>query len=155
MSQRSRKPCRKRGGAVRNPALALNWLDQNGAGSRANRRLHRVDIAEGNRVEAFDLRTKTLEIFGIARRGDCRERASVKSPGKSDDSELFRMSAGRLIFARCLDRAFDGFRARIGEKHVVREADLDEAPGQTFRFRDLKQIGDMPDFRALFMERVK
>ena len=65
------------------------------------------------------------------------------------------MSARRVIFARRLDRAFDGFRSGIGEKYVVGETDLDEAPGQTFRLWDLEQIGGMPDFRALLMERLE
>ena len=122
---------------------------------RTYRGLRRLEIAEGNRVEALDPGTKAFEVFGIARRGDRRERASVKSPGKSDNVEFFRMSARRVIFARRLDRAFDGFRSGIGEKYVVGETDLDEAPGQTFRLWDLEQIGGMPDFRALLMERLE
>ena len=154
MSQSSRSPRRNRGGADADPAFALNWFDQDCAGLRADRGIRRLDIAEGNCVEALDLRTEALEIFGIASRSDCRERASVKSPRESDDAELFRMAARRLIFARRLDRPFDCFRSGIGEKHEVGETDLDEAPGQTFRLRDFEQIGGVPNFRALLMERL-
>jgi hypothetical protein len=98
---------------------------------------------------------ETVEVFGIAGRGDRRERAAVKSSGKSDDAELFRVSARSVVFARRLNRAFDGFRSGIGEKYVVGETNLDEAPGQAFGLRDLEEIGGMPDFRALLMQRLE
>src|SRR5580700_2690976 len=106
----STQEARRRGA---DPAFALNRFDQDCAGLRTDRGLHRLDIAERHRVEALDPGTEALEIFGIARRGDRRERASVKRPGESDDAVLFRMPAHRLIFARGLDRAFDGFRSGI------------------------------------------
>src|SRR5579875_2232457 len=57
-----------------------------------------------------------------------------------------------MIFARSLDGAFDGLRARIGEKHVIGEARSDETLGEALRLGDLKQIGRMPQFGALFIE---
>src|ERR1700738_1434375 len=81
------------------PAFALNRFDQDCAGLRTNRGLRRFDIAEGHRVEALNPGTEALEIFGIARRGDRRECPSMKSPGESDDAELFRTVGRRLIFA--------------------------------------------------------
>src|ERR1700730_4133155 len=135
------------------PALALNRFGQDGAGLRTDCGLRRLDIAEGNRVEALDSGTEALEMIRIARRSDRREGASMKCPGESNDAELFGMSARRLILARCFDGAFDGFRSGIGEKYVVGESDLDEAPGQAFRLWDLEQIGGVPDFRALLIER--
>src|ERR1700730_14474711 len=118
------------------PAFALNRFDQDCAGLRTDRGLHRLDIAERHRVEALDPGTEALEIFGIARRRDRRECPPMKSPGESDDAELFRMAAPRLIFARRLDGALDGFCSGIGEKYVVGETHLGEAAGQTVRFVD-------------------
>ena len=53
--------------------LALDRLDQNGGGFRANRCFQRLHITERNLVEAFDLRSETFEIFQLTTGGNRRQ----------------------------------------------------------------------------------
>ena len=46
-------------------ALALDRLDQDRAGLRADRRLDRLEIAEGNLVEAVERGPKPSRYFGL------------------------------------------------------------------------------------------
>src|SRR5208337_4004726 len=56
ITQRPQK-VRRRGADA---ALALNRLNQNGAGLRTDRGFHRLDVAKGNRVETWDLGPEAL-----------------------------------------------------------------------------------------------
>ena len=117
-------------------ALALDRLDQDGAGLRADRGLDRFQVAELDIVEAFERRAETFEIFLISSRRDGGDGAPVERALEGDDAEFFRMSARRLIFARRLDRAFDGFGAGIGEERVIGETDFAQARGETLGLRN-------------------
>ena len=98
----------------------------------------------GSLVEPLDLGAETVEIFGVAARGERRERASVKGAFESDQTEALRRAIGGVEFSRGLDRAFNRLGSGIGEENEIGEGRLDEPPGQLFGLWNLIKIGDMP-----------
>ena len=105
-------------------ALAHDRLDQYGGGFGRDRALGRFDIAERHMVEAFDDRTKAVEIFFLSAGSERRQGAAVECALKGNDAVAFRRAIRRLIFARHLDRAFHRLGAGIAEEHHVGKAGI-------------------------------
>ena len=68
-------------------ALALDRLDQDRRGLRADRRLRRLQVAERHLVEAVDLRAEAFEVFLLAAGGERRQRAAVEGAFEGDDAK--------------------------------------------------------------------
>ena len=135
-----------------NAALALDGLDQNGAGLGADRRLDRLEIAERNLVEAVDRRTEAVEIFRIAASGDGRQRAAVEGAFEGDHAVAFRRSIHRIPLARHLDRQFDRLRARIAEEYQVGESRVGQSVGKILGLRNFEQVGGQPQLLRLLRQ---
>ena len=105
-------------------ALALDRLDHDGADARPDRRLDGGKIANRDLVEPIDLRPEAFDIFGLAARGDGRERASMEGALEGQDAIALGMAADRLALARHLDRRLVGFGAGIGEEDEIGEGRL-------------------------------
>jgi len=61
-----------------------------------------------------------------------------------DQAIALGMPANRMVLARGLDRAFQRFGARIGEKDHVGKGLLDQTAGQPLAFRNAVKVGDVP-----------
>ena len=109
-----------------------------------DRRLHGVEIAERDLIEAVDLGTKALDVFKVAASGERRQRAPVKRALEGDEAIALGSAIGRVKLARSLDRAFNGLGARIGEEHAIGESGVDKPAGQRLGLRNLEEIGYMP-----------
>ena len=81
-------------------ALALDRLDQDRGGGRADRALDRREVAERHLVEAFDHRAEALEIFLLAAGRERRERAAVERALEGDDAHALGRAVDRMEFAR-------------------------------------------------------
>ena len=134
-------------------ALALDRLDQDRARLRTNGLFQSLMIAEGHLIKAVNGRAEAFEIFLVAAGRDGRQRAPVEGPFKSDDPVFFRMSAGGLIFARHFDRQFHRLGAGIGEEDEIRERFVDKTLRQPLAFRDLEEIGRVPELFGLLRQR--
>ena len=135
-------------------ALALHGLDHDRRGLRADRLLHRIEVAERDLVEALDRRAEPFEIFLLAAGGDGRKRTAVERAFESDDAIALGLAAGVLVFACHLDRALDSFRAGVCEECDVGEARLAQPVGEPLAVRHLVEIGDVPDLAELLGHRL-
>ena len=154
VAQRAQAPQEVRRRSTLHAALALDRLDQERAGSRADRGLHGVEVAGRDLVEAVDLRPEALDVFGLSAGGDRRQRAPVKGAFESHDAVSLGMAADRLALARHLDRRLVGLGARIGEEDQIGEGRLGQPPRQTLAFRDLEEIGGVPELAGLGRQRL-
>jgi hypothetical protein len=64
------------------------------------------------------------------------------------------MSADRLALARHLDRGLVGLCARIPEERQIREGRVDQPPSEPLAFGHLEQVRGVPEFAALFDQRL-
>ena len=62
----------------------------------------------------------------------------------------FGIAVGRVVLPRNLDGGLIGLGSGIGEEHHVGEAVVDEPLRQTFAFRNLVQVGGVPELSRLF-----
>ena len=126
-------------------ALALDRLDQDRRGLRADRRLERLEVAERHLVEAFDLRPKAFEVFRLAAGGERRQRAAVEGALEGDDAKALGPAVHIVIAARRLDGAFDRLGAGIAEEHAVGEGRRDELLAELALAGNLEDVGDVPE----------
>ena len=131
----------------------MDRLDQDRRGLTVIARLGRLQIAERHLIEAFHHRTKAFEIFFLSAGGERGQRAAMERALEGDDAVALRPSARRLVFARGLDRAFHRLGAGIAEEHHVRKACIAQPPGDALGFRDLIEIGDVPQLLRLLGQR--
>ena len=134
-------------------AFAHQRLDQDRGGLGPDGALDRFQIAERHMIEAVDLRAKTVEIFLLAGGGERRQRAAVEGTLECDDAIALGLAARRLVFARHLDRAFHRLGAGIAEECVVGKACLAQPFCGALALRNLVEIGDVPDFSGLLLQR--
>src|SRR5690242_6331918 len=69
----------------RDPALTLDWLDQDRGGFRGNGRAHRFEIVERDLLESFNRRLESFLYFFLPSGGDARQRAFVERVDRRDD----------------------------------------------------------------------
>ena len=134
-------------------AFALQRLDQDARGVRADRLLDGFEIAEQHLVEAIHRRPETFEIFRRAGRGQRRQRAAVKRAVEGNDAVALGVAFGGVIFARDLDRAFHRFRAGVGEEHEISKALFAQPRRQPLAIRALEQVRHVPQFCGLLLQR--
>ena len=77
-------------------AFALDRLDQDGGGLRADRRLDRLEVAERHLVEAVDRRAEAFEIFLLAAGRERRQRAAVERALEGDDAVALGLAVDRM-----------------------------------------------------------
>src|SRR5690606_6132156 len=133
-------------------AFALDRLDQDGGGFRADGVFKRCDVAERHLVEAVDLGAEAVDIFLLPASGDGRKRAAMKRAFEGDGAEALRIALGIVVAARSLDRAFQRLGARISEEHAVGEAVLDETRTKTLLAGDLVEVRNVPELGGLLGE---
>ena len=135
------------------PAFALDRLDHDGAGSRPDRGLDRREVGQRNLVEAVDLGTEAVEIFGLAAGGDHRERTAVERALEGERAIALGTAVDRLAPARHLHRRLVGLGARIGEEREVSEGGVDQTARKAFALGILIQVRNVPKLRALARQR--
>ena len=148
LAQRPEEGMRRRADA----ALTLQRLDQDAGGGRTDGFFHGFDVAERDLIEAVERRAEAFEIFRSTRRGQCRQRATMKRALKSDDAEFLRMALGRMVATRDLDRTLHRFSAGIAEEHRVRKAVLAQPCGKAFTVRALEQVRHVPKLGRLLLQ---
>ena len=111
-------------------------------------------IGERHLIEAFDLGAEAFEIFGLSASCDGGQRAPVEGTFEGDDAVAFGFSGVRLEFAGHFDGAFQGFRARIGEKHRIGETGIRQALRQALLTGNSIEIGRMPQHSGLIFQRL-
>jgi len=136
-----------------NTALALHGLDQNRGRILGDSGFDGGPIVERYLVETLDLGPEAFEIFGLATGSDRRERPPVECPFEGDDAEPLALPARMMITACGLDCAFQCFGAGIREEGAIREGRLRQATGQPLLPRNLVEIGQVPQFVGLLLER--
>ena len=82
--------CRNCGGGTRTPPSPWIGSIRIAPVSGVDRRLSAFEIAEGDLVEAFDLRSEAFEIFLLPAGGERRQRAAMKGAFEGDDAEALR-----------------------------------------------------------------
>jgi hypothetical protein len=97
---------------------------------------------------------EALEVLGLAAGGYGSESPPVKGAFEGDEAVALRRSLLEMIAARDFHRAFDRLGAGIGEEHIVGEGLLAEPRREPFLSRDAMQIGHMPQFFRLLLERL-
>src|SRR5215469_8247973 len=135
-------------------ALALDRLDQDRRRLLSDGGAQLVQIAEGDMVEAFDVRSVALEIFGIARRRQGRERAAMEGAAAGDDPVTLGIAGVVMVFADDLQRQLNRLRPRIAEEHRVGEGVGNEPLGQLLLARYLEQVRAMPQLLRLLGQRL-
>ncbi len=101
--------------------LALNRLDQEGAGVGRDGCAQRVGVAEGDDLEAGSERAEAVAVLLVGREADDGDGAAVEVVGADDDLGLAVGNAFDLVapLARGLDRGLDGLGAGVhGQRHV-------------------------------------
>ena len=93
-------------------------------------------------------RSKALKVLRLAAGGDGGKGAAVKGALEGDQPIALRRALRRVIAPRHLDRAFHGFRAGIGEEHIVGEGRLAEPRREPLLPRDPVQIRHVPELFA-------
>ena len=135
-------------------ALALDRLDQDRGGLGCDRGLGRLEIGEGDLVEAARHRAEAFEIFLLAAGSERRQRAAVEGAFEGDDANPFRMTADGVILARHLDRAFHRLRAGIAEEDDVGKARRAQPLRQRLGFRNPVKVRDVPELVSLVGQRL-
>ena len=116
-------------GSIRMPAV-----------SAPDRGLDRVNVESRHLVKALDRRPEPFEMLRLPAGGDGSQRPAVESAFEGDEPVAFRRAMLEVIAARGLDRAFDGFGARIGEEHHVGEGRGRQPRRQPLLLGDAMQI---------------
>ena len=132
-SHSSRSALKKRRRRRAHAALALHRLDHDGGRLRADRLLHRLEVADAAPGRNLRPAGRNLRDILPAAGGDGRQRAAVERAFEGDDAIAFGLAVGVLIFARHLDRALDRLRAGVGEEHDIGEALLAQPGGEHAR----------------------
>ncbi len=83
--------CRSWAATGPDAAFALYRLDQDARRLGPIAAFERLNVAEGNLVEAFDLGAEAFEIFRLAAGGDGGERAAVKGALEGDEPIALRV----------------------------------------------------------------
>ena len=122
--------------------------------SRADPVLDRGHVIDAHLVETVDLGPEAIDIFLLSAGRDGGERAPMEGALEGEDAVAFLVAAMGVEFARHLDGAFIGFRARIHEEYLVGEARRDEALGEALSARNAQQIRDVPHLLRLLDERA-
>ena len=100
-------------------------LDQDTGGGRADCRLQGLQVVEGHLREAGHGGAEALEIFLLSAGSDSGKGAAMEGALKGDQAKAPRRAFRGVVLARHLDRAFEGFGARIREEDGVGEGGLD------------------------------
>ncbi len=150
LAQRPEEGRRRRADA----ALALDRLDQDAGGVRADRLLHRFDVAMRHLVEAVHRRAEAFEIFGRAGGGERRQRAAMEGAFEGDDAVAFGMALGGVVLARDLDHAFHRLGAGIAEEDEVGKALLAQPRGELLAVGAPKQVRHVPEPGRLLLQRL-
>ncbi len=135
-------------------ALAHDRLDQDRGRLRSDRPLDGLEVAERNLIEAFDHRAEAFEIFLLPAGGERRQRAAVEGAFEGDDAVALRRAVRRMIFARHLDGAFHRLGAGIAEEDDVGKARVAQPRRYALGFRNLVEIGDVPQLLRLRGQRL-
>ncbi len=130
-------------GSIRMPAVVV-----------ADGRFDRVEIERRDLIEPVDRRAEALEMLGLAAGGYCCERPAMEGAFERHQPIALRRAGLEMIAARGLDRAFDRFRAGIGEERHVGEGGCAQPRGQPLLFGNAVQIGHMPQFFRLLGQRL-
>ena len=100
-------------------------------------------------IEAIDRGTETGPVR-IARPGRNRRQCpAMETAGEADHPVTFGIAVGAVILAHQFNRCLDRFRARIAEKHGFGEGIGDQAVRQAMLFRNIVQVGRVPDLTGL------
>ena len=126
-------------------AFALNGFDHDGGRFRSDRGFDRLEVADRDLVEAFDLRPEALKVLLLTARGDGRERAAMKGAFERQDAIALRMAADPLAATRHLDRCLVGLCPGIGEEHEIRESRVCQTAGEPFALGVLVQVRHVPE----------
>ena len=148
-----RRPFRNSVGADAHAALALHRLDHDGGRLRADGLLGRLQVAEGDEIEAGRRLTEALEVLLVAGSGDGGERAAVEGALEGDDAPALGVAVGEVVAPRQLDGALAGLRARIAEEHLVGEGRLAQPLGQPLLAGDAVEVGAVPERVRLLGQR--
>ena len=135
-------------------AFRLDRLDQDRAGLRPDRALHRFDVAERHLVEAVDHGTEAFEIFRGSGGREGRERAAVERAFEGDDAVAFRLAVRPVILAGDLDAELVRLGAGIIEKDEVGEGRRAQALGEPLALGNAEQVGDVPQLLRLRGDRL-
>ena len=107
------------------------------------------EIAKRYLIEAFGHRSEAFKIFLLSAGGECRQRAAVERAFKCNDTEPLRMAVRIVVLASAFDGAFHGFGAGITEEHEVGEACRTQPLRGALGFRNLVEVGDVPQLLRL------
>ena len=121
----------KRFGDGMNAAFSLNRFDQNGADGVVELGFEVGDVVEADKLDARQQRREGQAIFFGGRDAHGAERAAVEGIVHRQDAVLWRGTRGEVggsaaVETREFQRAFDGFRTAVGEKHAVHAGPLRE-----------------------------
>ena len=110
-------------------AFALDRLKHDSDRLLGNQPLNRCKIVKPGLREAWYLWLKPLAEARLAGRGHGCQRAAVKSAFEGNDL-IGAIAVPLTVFAGEFDRAFIGFRAGIGEEHLIETTAIDQGPCQ-------------------------
>ena len=134
-------------------ALTLNRFNQECRGLRTDCGLCAFEVVKVDIFETFEQRQEALvHLFLIARRNR-RHRAAVKGVFEGDDFVPVAALA-LVVSAGGLDRTFDSFRPRIGEKHRIGKGRVDQPLGKGLALRAAIQVGHVHQRSRLILYRL-
>jgi len=135
-------------------AFTLNGFDRDRSRLRTDHRFQSLQVACRHLVEAWCFRAETFHVFGLATCRDSPECTTVKGTLECYDMEPVRMTVVILVATRALDGGFHRLGTGIHEKHLVCKGVVDQSLCQAFTFRHLVQVGNVPEFRCLVLQRL-
>ena len=136
-------------------ALALDRLDQHGAGAGADRRRERGEVVARDVLEARGHGLERLALGCRPAGGERRQRAPVEGALDAHDLVLGRAAARPPGAARELDGGLDRLGARVAEERAVVAGQRAQALGERDRGLAVEEVRDVPEHGSLRGQRLR
>ncbi|MNF83817.1 hypothetical protein D3C84_661500 [compost metagenome] len=135
-------------------ALALDRLDDHGAGLVGDLRLECFQIVVRHMADAGDFRAETVGVLRLTADTHGEQGTTVEAVNSGDDFVLFRAETVMGDTTGQLEGGFVGFGAGVAEEGALSEGRVDQLVGQTQGRFVSEHVGHVPQLVGLLGQRA-